>query len=152
MADESDRLVPIANVGRIMKQILPPTAKISKGAKETMQECVTEFISFVTGEASDKCHKENRKTVNGDDICWALTTLGFDNYGEAITRYLYKYREFEREKAANCQGRSEEVLAQERDEQDQFLETSSTFPSLEFRIIDPKSKTPFKNPSYVCKR
>lgn len=96
---EQDRMLPIANVGRIMKQILPPTAKISKEAKQTMQECATEFISFVTGEASDKCHKENRKTVNGDDICWALTALGFDNYAEVLVRYLHKYREAEREKA-----------------------------------------------------
>lgn len=96
---EQERMLPIANVGRIMKQNLPPTAKISKEAKQTMQECATEFISFVTGEASDKCHKENRKTVNGDDICWALTALGFDNYAEVIVRYLHKYREAEREKA-----------------------------------------------------
>lgn len=101
MTDEQDQLLPIANVGRIMKQTLPPSAKISKEAKETMQECASEFISFVTGEASDKCHKENRKTVNGDDICWALSSLGFDNYAEAITRYLHKYRELEREKLAN---------------------------------------------------
>ncbi|KAF4359415.1 hypothetical protein G4B88_008430 [Cannabis sativa] len=79
---DQDRMLPIANVGRIMKGILPGTAKISKEGKQTMQECATEFISFVTGEASDKCHKENRKTVNGDDICWALTALGFDNYAE----------------------------------------------------------------------
>ena len=96
---EQDRLLPIANVGRIMKQILPPNAKISKEAKETMQECVSEFISFVTGEASDKCHKEKRKTVNGDDICWALATLGFDDYAEPLKRYLHKYRELEGEKA-----------------------------------------------------
>ncbi|XP_057741777.1 nuclear transcription factor Y subunit B-5-like isoform X2 [Arachis stenosperma] len=83
---EQDRLLPIANVGRIMKQILPTNAKISKEAKETMQECVSEFISFVTGEASDKCHKEKRKTVNGDDICWALATLGFDDYAEPLKR------------------------------------------------------------------
>ncbi|XVE73278.1 hypothetical protein DITRI_Ditri11bG0104800 [Diplodiscus trichospermus] len=96
---EQDRLLPIANVGRIMKQILPPNAKISKEAKETMQECVSEFISFVTGEASDKCHKEKRKTVNGDDICWALATLGFDNYAEQLKRYLHRYREQEGERA-----------------------------------------------------
>lgn len=96
---EQDRLLPIANVGRIMKQILPPNAKISKEAKETMQECVSEFISFVTGEASDKCHKEKRKTVNGDDICWALGTLGFDDYAEPLKRYLHRYRELEGEKA-----------------------------------------------------
>ncbi|KAJ6808862.1 nuclear transcription factor Y subunit B-4-like [Iris pallida] len=97
---EQDRLLPIANVGRIMKQILPPNAKISKEAKETMQECVSEFISFVTGEASDKCHREKRKTVNGDDICWALATLGFDDYAEPMRRYLQKYRDTEGDRSA----------------------------------------------------
>ncbi|OIT26260.1 PREDICTED: nuclear transcription factor Y subunit B-5-like [Nicotiana attenuata] len=95
---KQERLLPIANVGRIMKQILPPNAKISKEAKETMQECVSEFISFVTGEASDKCHNEKRKTVNGDDICWALGSLGFDDYVEPLKRYLHKHRELEGER------------------------------------------------------
>lgn len=98
MANEQDRLLPIANVGRIMKKYLPPGAKISKEAKETIQECASEFISFVTGEASEKCRKENRKTVNGADICWALGTLGFDAHAEATWRYLLKLREFERER------------------------------------------------------
>lgn len=106
---EQDRLLPIANVGRIMKQILPPNAKISKEAKETMQECVSEFISFVTGEASDKCHKEKRKTVNGDDICWALATLGFDNYAEQLKTYLHRYREQEGEKVINQHKEKEET-------------------------------------------
>ncbi|XP_022722660.1 nuclear transcription factor Y subunit B-5-like [Durio zibethinus] len=98
---EQDRLLPIANVGRIMKLILPLNAKVSKEAKETMQECVSEFICFVTGEASQKCRKERRKTVNGDDICWALATLGFDDYAVLLRRYLQKYRELEGDKAAN---------------------------------------------------
>ncbi|WZY84467.1 hypothetical protein YC2023_030851 [Brassica napus] len=45
---EQDRFLPIANVGRIMKKVLPGNGKISKDAKETVQECVSEFISFVT--------------------------------------------------------------------------------------------------------
>lgn len=73
---EQDRFLPIANVGRVMKRALPSNAKISKDAKETMQECVSEFISFITGEASDKCAREKRKTINGDDILWAMSTLG----------------------------------------------------------------------------
>ncbi|VAH68504.1 unnamed protein product [Triticum turgidum subsp. durum] len=97
---EQDRLLPIANVGRIMKQVLPPNAKVSKEAKETMQECVSEFISFVTGEASDKCHKEKRKTVNGDDVCWAFSALGFDDYVDPMRRYLLKFRELEGDRAA----------------------------------------------------
>ncbi|WVZ18953.1 hypothetical protein V8G54_006275 [Vigna mungo] len=94
---EQDQLLPIANVGRLMKQILPQNAKISKEAKETMQECVSEFISFVTSEASEKCRKERRKTVNGDDICWALATLGFDDYAAPMRRYLHRFRELERD-------------------------------------------------------
>ncbi|KAJ0092240.1 nuclear transcription factor Y subunit B-5-like [Pistacia vera] len=100
---EQEQLLPIANVGRIMKLILPPNAKISKEAKETMQECVSEFISFITSEASEKCKKERRKTVNGDDICWAMGTLGFDEYAGPLKRYLHKYRESEGDRPNNQQ-------------------------------------------------
>jgi hypothetical protein len=47
---EQDRFLPIANISRIMKKALPPNAKISKDAKECVQECVSEFISFITSE------------------------------------------------------------------------------------------------------
>ncbi|KAF8080734.1 hypothetical protein N665_0924s0003 [Sinapis alba] len=95
---EQDRFLPIANVSRIMKKALPGNAKISKDAKETVQECVSEFISFVTGEASDKCQREKRKTINGDDLLWAMTTLGFEDYVEPLKVYLQKYRELEGER------------------------------------------------------
>lgn len=39
-----------APVARIMKNALPDNAKIAKEAKECMQECVSEFISFITSE------------------------------------------------------------------------------------------------------
>ncbi|MCO5553400.1 hypothetical protein L7F22_006921 [Adiantum nelumboides] len=97
---EQDRLLPIANVSRIMKKALPANAKISKEAKETVQECVSEFISFITGEASDKCQREKRKTVNGDDLLWAMGTLGFEDYLEPLKAYLLKYREIEGERAS----------------------------------------------------
>jgi nuclear transcription Y subunit beta len=94
---EQDRFLPIANVSRIMKKSLPANAKISKEAKETVQECVSEYISFITGEASDKCQREKRKTINGDDLLWAMTTLGFENYVGPLKNYLNnnKYRENE---------------------------------------------------------
>jgi nuclear transcription Y subunit beta len=47
---ELDRFLPVANIGRIMKKALPGNAKIAKDAKEAMQECVSEFISFITSE------------------------------------------------------------------------------------------------------
>ncbi|XP_027364452.1 nuclear transcription factor Y subunit B-like [Abrus precatorius] len=97
---EQDRFLPIANVSRIMKRALPANAKISKEAKETVQECVSEFISFITGEASDKCQREKRKTINGDDLLWAMTTLGFENYVGPLKVYLNNYRETEGEKSS----------------------------------------------------
>ncbi|KAL5566058.1 hypothetical protein UlMin_029222 [Ulmus minor] len=162
MVEEQDRQLPIANVGRIMKQILPPSAKISKEAKQTMQECATEFISFVTGEASDKCHKENRKTVNGDDICWALSALGFDNYSEAIMRYLHKYREAERERASQSKGNTTSpTSAHEEKDGDQSnsrtgqhpaedhhqTSTTSTPTLMEFRIIEKGDNSLVMKPS-----
>lgn len=42
-----------APVARIMKTALPENAKIAKEAKECMQECVSEFISFITSEGTE---------------------------------------------------------------------------------------------------
>ena len=150
-AREQDRYLPIANISRIMKKALPPNGKIAKDAKDTMQECVSEFISFITSEsvsnytypyqmfcfylaqnvffflmddcsflflffgdwgflriclflnsthvfisacrASEKCQKEKRKTINGDDLLWAMATLGFEDYIEPLKVYLARYRE-----------------------------------------------------------
>jgi histone H3/H4 len=44
-----------APVARIMKNALPENAKIAKEAKECMQECVSEFISFITSEGMFCC-------------------------------------------------------------------------------------------------
>ncbi|KAK4790490.1 hypothetical protein SAY86_017794 [Trapa natans] len=92
---EQDRFLPIANISRIMKKALPASGKIAKEAKETVQECVSEFISFVTSEASYKCQREKRKTVNGDDLLWAMATLGFEDYMDPLKHYLGRYREME---------------------------------------------------------
>ena len=90
---EQDRFLPTANINRIMKRALPDNAKVAKDAKETVQECVSEFICFITSEASDRCQQEKRKTVNGEDILWAMQSLGFENYCEPLKLYLNKYRE-----------------------------------------------------------
>ncbi|KAG5351590.1 Nuclear transcription factor Y subunit B-1 [Termitomyces sp. T112] len=90
---EQDRFLPIANVSRIMKASVPPTAKIAKDAKECVQECVSEFISFITSEAAEKCQLEKRKTIGGEDILYAMTTLGFENYSETLKIHLAKLRQ-----------------------------------------------------------
>lgn len=36
---------------------------------------------------------EKRKTINGEDILYAMSQLGFDNYVEPLKLYLQKYRQ-----------------------------------------------------------
>ncbi|XP_057953159.1 nuclear transcription factor Y subunit B-1-like isoform X2 [Malania oleifera] len=97
---EQDQYMPIANVIRIMRRILPPHAKISDDAKETIQECVSEYISFITGEANDRCQREQRKTITAEDVLWAMGKLGFDDYIEPLTAYLNRYREVETDRTS----------------------------------------------------
>ena len=49
-------------------------------------------LSFITSEASDRCQQEKRKTINGDDLLWAMGTLGFREYSVPLKTYLAKYR------------------------------------------------------------
>jgi nuclear transcription Y subunit beta len=90
---EQDRFLPIANVAKLMKKAIPDRGKIAKDAKECVQECVSEFISFITSEAAERCSQEKRKTINGEDLLFAMSQLGFDNYVEPLKIYLQKYRE-----------------------------------------------------------
>ncbi|KAK6947088.1 Transcription factor CBF/NF-Y/archaeal histone domain [Dillenia turbinata] len=89
---EPDQYVPAANMIRIMRKILPPEAKIAEDSKETVQECVTEFISFITSEANDRCRRELRKTITAEDLLKAMEKLGFNEYLEPLAIYLNRYR------------------------------------------------------------
>ncbi|EYU44047.1 hypothetical protein MIMGU_mgv1a019581mg, partial [Erythranthe guttata] len=65
--------MPMTNIVRVLRRALLPHAKISYDAKEIIQECVSEFISFVTSEANEKAHR-------------------FDYYVEPLTVFINKYR------------------------------------------------------------
>ncbi|KAL0699831.1 hypothetical protein Bca4012_055953 [Brassica carinata] len=106
MPREQDQYMPIANVIRIMRKILPPHAKISDDAKETIQECVSEYISFVTGEANERCQREQRKTITAEDILWAMSKLGFDDYVGPLNVFINRYREFETDRGCSLRGES----------------------------------------------
>lgn len=44
---------------------------------------------------------EKRKTVNGEDILFAMFSLGFENYSEALKIYLARYREVSGHRSTN---------------------------------------------------
>jgi nuclear transcription Y subunit beta len=89
---EQDWLIPLANVVRVMRWGLPPHAMVTDEAKQLIQECVSEFISFVTGEANERCRGEHRKTVTAEDIMWAMEHLGFHGYVTPLEAFVQRMR------------------------------------------------------------
>ncbi|KAF7289710.1 CBFD-NFYB-HMF domain-containing protein [Mycena indigotica] len=116
---EQDRFLPIANVSRIMKAAVPPATKIGKDAKECVQECVSEFISFITSEAAERSLSEKRKTIGGEDILYAMSALGFDNYTEVLRIHLAKLRAHQSATASARAQQQHALQAHYEDEEDQ---------------------------------
>ena len=58
-----------------------------------MQECVSEFISFITSEAAEQVGKEKRKTINGEDVLNAMARLDYAHYAESLHPCLMKYQQ-----------------------------------------------------------
>lgn len=88
----TDRLLPIANISKIMKKTILPMAKISKDSKEIMQKGASEFIAIVTCRAKDICELEARKTITGDDLVHAMEYLDMPYYAEITRIYFGKYK------------------------------------------------------------
>ena len=93
-----------------MKRSLPDNVKIAKEAKESVQECVSEFISFITSEAQDRCLLEKRKTINGEDLIHSMSALGFENYSQVLKIYLAKLRQHQSQKNDQDQFDEEDLL------------------------------------------
>ena len=76
-----------------MKAALPADTKISKEARECVQECVSEFIAFITCESCEITQLEKRKTINGEDVIKAMENLNFMEYLELVEFYNRRYKE-----------------------------------------------------------
>jgi len=87
--------IPIVQLTRIMRRALPPRVKISDGAKESIQLCLSEFMSIITGEASERCKIEHRKIVTANDLIWVMDRLGFEDYVGPLIFYLQRFRNYE---------------------------------------------------------
>jgi histone H3/H4 len=93
LVEQDKNAAPIRKVTKIMRQSLPPKAKISTNSKNMIQKCVSKFKNIITSKANEHCLREYRKVVKGEDILWAMKSLGFDNYDRAFTHYLKNYRD-----------------------------------------------------------
>uniref|UniRef100_A0AAQ5Y6Y3 Nuclear transcription factor Y, beta a n=1 Tax=Amphiprion ocellaris TaxID=80972 RepID=A0AAQ5Y6Y3_AMPOC len=85
---EQDIYLPIANVARIMKNAVPQTGKIAKDAKECVQECVSEFISFITSELYLQKFREAMKGEKGMPGVAVGESLGEELTDDSFTNPL----------------------------------------------------------------
>ena len=92
-----------------MKSTLPSDTKISKEARECVQECVSEFISFITCESCETCMAEKRKTINGEDLIKAMRELAFDAYIPHTEYYNKKYKDALKKQQDDSEGPALEV-------------------------------------------
>ncbi|OQS02394.1 hypothetical protein THRCLA_21428 [Thraustotheca clavata] len=101
--DEEYLYMPVRNITKIMKSALPndPRIKIADDAKEFMQECVTEFLLYLTSEARDQAvyNKRGKTTVTGSDTLRAFYNLGFTPYGDVLSVYNEKIKAVQEEAA-----------------------------------------------------
>lgn len=56
---------------------------------------------------------EKRKTINGEDILFAMSTLGFDNYVEPLKLYLQKHREAMKGDKQDGEGGEFDIVSEE---------------------------------------
>lgn len=87
--------MPVKNVTKIMAQILPNDARISVGAQEMIIQSATKYINFVTRKAKERTQSEYRKTINVEDLLWAIEKLGFDEYVGPLTTFVQRNRNIE---------------------------------------------------------
>ncbi|KAL6633631.1 hypothetical protein ACP70R_026302 [Stipagrostis hirtigluma subsp. patula] len=87
--------LPMANIVRLMRQVIPTHVKISARAKQLTHDCAVEFVGFVGGEASERARSQHRRTIAPEDFTWSFHALGFDNYVHPMRTYIRRYREYQ---------------------------------------------------------
>ena len=81
------------DISSISKRVLPTCIGVSEDFNSLLCEQSKEFVRVVFAQAKNKRNLDCRSEVTGDDIIWALNSLGMDNYSEAMSIYLSKYKE-----------------------------------------------------------
>ncbi len=72
--------------------VVDTPAKLSKGSRELMQECASEFVSFIVSEAAERAADNKAKMVTAEDVLAALEALDFDSYVDPLGRFVENFR------------------------------------------------------------
>ncbi|XP_025822276.1 nuclear transcription factor Y subunit B-1-like, partial [Panicum hallii] len=83
--------LPMANVERLMRRVIPKGFRISSSSKQLTHDCTVEFAGFITGEASEQARAQHRRAITPEDYIASFEALGFDDYVEPMNTYVRGY-------------------------------------------------------------
>jgi hypothetical protein len=80
---------------KLFKNVFLNLYLLSQASKDFDQASILLIFhdSYLSFRACEKCRNDKRKTINGDDLLFALNQLGFDRYLENLNLYYTKYKE-----------------------------------------------------------
>ncbi|KAF4738943.1 hypothetical protein FOZ63_006177 [Perkinsus olseni] len=85
--------LPLTNIVTVVQNALPDKpGSIGKCFKLTLQDCISEFLMFITHLAAQRCTREGRRVMLAEDILWALDQAGLCQYGSVLRVFLSKLR------------------------------------------------------------
>jgi histone H3/H4 len=87
--EPEEELLPIHNLMKICKSVVPVGTKFNKKFKELIQLILFEFISIIL---NDKIQK-GKKIINDEDVLESLDSLGISQYSDAIRLFMSEYRQ-----------------------------------------------------------
>ena len=108
--------------------------KVSSEARQRFLDSATEFVMFITQEASDMCAAERRRVMNSNDILTAVETLGFGQQYEAVAR-----RALMRLGEAQQQAQGDSAEAQRQPDATTTTSTSTTSSSSKPKARHPRT-------------
>ena len=100
------QLLPSSLISKIMSEVLTGDVKVDGAVKDYIQDAVASFILHLTGEACNKCDREGRKSLTGDDILWSVDRLGFRDYEAPLRTFLRRHRAIESEERMRKRGQA----------------------------------------------
>lgn len=93
-----DLNLPIAVVGRIIKDALPDGINISKEVKSAIARAASVFVIYLTSAATAEAKKTNHKTITPNHIFDALEEIEFESFMEPLKESLELYRKTVKDK------------------------------------------------------
>ncbi|XP_068087173.1 DNA polymerase epsilon subunit 3 isoform X3 [Anabrus simplex] len=93
-----DLSLPNTVVTRLAKETLPDGVNVAKEARTAIGKAASVFVLYLTAASSSIAIKNNRKTINGQDVLKAIEETELNKFLEPLEEALGNFRKLQKEK------------------------------------------------------